>query len=92
MPARRLSDRPDILAAVLTFDRWCSEIVARADTPATTLVGADLTTPVPTCPGWDVGPPAVLGPWLSESAVEPQVEPGRVHLTRDGLPAHRAPR
>jgi len=92
---------------VLTFERYCTEIVAQADAMAGALVGADLTTPVPSCPGWDVGQlvrhlgggqrwaativrthatepppddhfrtvegggdPAVLGPWLSESARE----------------------
>jgi uncharacterized protein (TIGR03083 family) len=40
---------------VLTFDRCCAEIVAQAEALAATIAGADLTTPVPTCPGWDVG-------------------------------------
>ena len=40
---------------MLTFDRYCTEIVAQADALAATLTDADLTTPVPSCPGWDVG-------------------------------------
>jgi uncharacterized protein (TIGR03083 family) len=92
---------------VLTFDRYCAEIVAQADAMAGAMAGADLTTPVPSCPGWDVGrlvrhlgggqrwaaeivathatepppddsfrhvegggDPAVLAPWLAESARE----------------------
>ncbi|HEX2074166.1 MAG TPA: maleylpyruvate isomerase family mycothiol-dependent enzyme [Geodermatophilus sp.] len=39
----------------LTFDRHCAEIVAQADALAGTIAGADLTAPVPGCPGWDVG-------------------------------------
>ena len=92
---------------MLAFERYCAEIVAQADAMAGAVRGADLSTPVPTCPGWDVGQlvrhlgggqrwaativrtqasepppddhfrrvegggdPAVLGPWLAESARE----------------------
>jgi uncharacterized protein (TIGR03083 family) len=37
------------------FDRWCDEIVHQTDLLHATLADADLTLPVPTCPGWDLG-------------------------------------
>lgn len=37
------------------FDRYCAEIVTQTDLMRSTLQGADLTTPVPTCPGWNIG-------------------------------------
>jgi uncharacterized protein (TIGR03083 family) len=40
---------------VLSFDRYCAEIVVQTDALAATLAGADLTSPVRGCPGWDVG-------------------------------------
>jgi hypothetical protein len=36
----------------LRHDRHCAEIVAQADLVRSTVAGADLTAPVPTCPGW----------------------------------------
>ena len=39
----------------LTYDRLCAEIVTQAELLRSHLAGADLTTPVPTCPGWNVG-------------------------------------
>lgn len=38
----------------LEFDRYCTEIVAQTDAVRSILPGADLTTPVPSCPGWVV--------------------------------------
>ncbi|MGR6319760.1 maleylpyruvate isomerase family mycothiol-dependent enzyme [Micromonospora soli] len=40
---------------VLSFDRHRAEIVAQSDLLRAHLDGADLTTPVPSCPGWNVG-------------------------------------
>ncbi|MEH0844928.1 maleylpyruvate isomerase family mycothiol-dependent enzyme [Micromonospora sp. CPCC 205711] len=39
----------------MSYDRWCAEIVAQSDLLRSHLDGADLTTPVSTCPGWNVG-------------------------------------
>ena len=36
------------------FDRHCAEIVTQTSLLADHLAGADLTVPVPTCPGWNV--------------------------------------
>ena len=36
------------------FDRHCAEIVAQTALLIGHLDGADLTVPVPTCPGWNV--------------------------------------
>ena len=62
------TSRPDILGAVLTFERDRAEIVAQADTMAGALVGADLTTRVPSCPGWDVGQSSAMRPARPSSA------------------------
>jgi uncharacterized protein (TIGR03083 family) len=40
---------------VLSYDRCCAEIVAQTDLLRSALDGADLTVPVPSCPGWNVG-------------------------------------
>jgi uncharacterized protein (TIGR03083 family) len=40
---------------VLSYDRYCSEIVAQTGLLRSCLEGADLTVPVPSCPGWNVG-------------------------------------
>lgn len=40
---------------MLSHDRYCSEIVAQTDLLRSCLGDADLTVPVPTCPGWNVG-------------------------------------
>lgn len=40
---------------MLSHDRYCSEIVAQTDLLRTCIKEADLTVPVPTCPGWNVG-------------------------------------
>lgn len=39
----------------LPFDRYCAEIVAQSELIRTTIAGADLASPVPSCPGWNVG-------------------------------------
>jgi uncharacterized protein (TIGR03083 family) len=39
----------------LDFDRYCSEIVTQTDLLTRCIAGADLTVPVATCPGWNVG-------------------------------------
>ena len=91
----------------LSHERLCAEIVAQSELARKIVDGADLTTAVPSCPGWNVGQllrhlgggqrwateivrthatappddthfrdlaryanedPAVLGPWLVESA------------------------
>ncbi len=39
----------------LSYDRYCSEIVAQTELLTSALAGADVAVPVPTCPGWDVG-------------------------------------
>jgi uncharacterized protein (TIGR03083 family) len=38
----------------LTYERLCAEIVAQADMLRATTDGADLTVPVPSCPGWNL--------------------------------------
>lgn len=43
------------MAAVLSYERCCAEIVAQTDLLRAHLKGTDLTTPVPSCPGWNVG-------------------------------------
>jgi uncharacterized protein (TIGR03083 family) len=39
----------------LSYDRYCAEIAAQTDLLASAIKGADLTVPVPSCPGWNVG-------------------------------------
>jgi uncharacterized protein (TIGR03083 family) len=39
---------------MLDFDRHCTEIVTQTSLLVGHLVGADVTVPVPTCPGWNV--------------------------------------
>jgi uncharacterized protein (TIGR03083 family) len=39
----------------LSYDRHCSEIVAQTDRLRAGIEGADLTVPVPSCPGWNAG-------------------------------------
>jgi hypothetical protein len=36
----------------LRHDRYCAEIVAQAELLRSHVKGADLDTPVPSCPGW----------------------------------------
>jgi uncharacterized protein (TIGR03083 family) len=40
---------------LLSYARYCTEIVTQAELLRGCLDGADLTTPVPSCPGWNVG-------------------------------------
>lgn len=41
--------------AGLSFDRYRTEIVPQTEQLVSQVDGADLATPVPTCPGWDLG-------------------------------------
>jgi uncharacterized protein (TIGR03083 family) len=43
------------MMAVLSYDRYCREIVAQTDLLRSCIVGADMTVPVPSCPGWNAG-------------------------------------
>ncbi|MGO4757183.1 maleylpyruvate isomerase N-terminal domain-containing protein, partial [Streptomyces sp. 2MCAF27] len=40
---------------VLSHDRLCAEIAAQTDLLRPLIKDADLTAPVPSCPGWNVG-------------------------------------
>src|SRR5258708_10862472 len=40
---------------LLSFDRYCSEIVVQPDLMTSARARADVTVPVPTCPGWTIG-------------------------------------
>lgn len=42
-------------AAPMGYDRHCAEIAVQADLLRSSLGDADLTTPVPSCPGWNLG-------------------------------------
>jgi uncharacterized protein (TIGR03083 family) len=39
----------------LSYDRYCSEIVVQTDLLRACVENADLTVPVPSCPGWNAG-------------------------------------
>ncbi|MEC3979257.1 maleylpyruvate isomerase family mycothiol-dependent enzyme [Amycolatopsis sp. H20-H5] len=39
----------------MDHDRYCTEIVAQTALLRATIQGADMTVPVPSCPGWNVG-------------------------------------
>jgi uncharacterized protein (TIGR03083 family) len=41
--------------ASLTFERYCEEIVAQTDLLRAHVDGADMTAPVRSCPGWNLG-------------------------------------
>jgi uncharacterized protein (TIGR03083 family) len=40
---------------LLSYDRYCDEIVVQADLLSSCLKDADLAVPVPSCPGWSAG-------------------------------------
>src|SRR5438270_13858003 len=40
---------------VLTYDRYCAEITEQTHLLESCVKGADLTVPVPSCPGWNAG-------------------------------------
>jgi uncharacterized protein (TIGR03083 family) len=40
---------------LLSYDRYCAEITAQTDLLRSHIEGADLTVPVPSCPGWNLG-------------------------------------
>src|ERR1700722_3304632 len=39
----------------LSFDRYCAEIAAQAELLTSAVQGADIPSPVPPCPDWNVG-------------------------------------
>jgi uncharacterized protein (TIGR03083 family) len=39
----------------LNYDRYCAEIIAQTHLLESAIKGADLTAPVPSCPGWNAG-------------------------------------
>lgn len=39
----------------LSFQRYCAEIVTQTDLLRSAIRGGDMTVPVPSCPGWNVG-------------------------------------
>lgn len=39
----------------LSFERYCDEIVSQTERLTAQVRGADLTAPVPSCPGWNLG-------------------------------------
>jgi hypothetical protein len=39
------------VVTLLSFDRYCAEIVVQSDLLTSCIKGAELTTPVPSCPG-----------------------------------------
>lgn len=43
------------MMAGVDFDRYCSAIVGQTELLAAAIDGADLTTEVPSCPGWNIG-------------------------------------
>ena len=40
---------------MLSFDRYCDEIVTQTGLLTSAITGADLTVQVPSCPDWNVG-------------------------------------
>jgi uncharacterized protein (TIGR03083 family) len=40
---------------VMSYDRYCDEIAAQTGLLTSTIAGADLAMPVPSCPGWNAG-------------------------------------
>jgi hypothetical protein len=40
---------------LLSYDRYCDEIVVQADLLGSCFKDADLAAPVPSCPGWSAG-------------------------------------
>ena len=53
-PALRAGAAPSALGRRTRFDRHCAEILAQTSLLVGHLDGADVTVPVPTCPGWNV--------------------------------------
>jgi uncharacterized protein (TIGR03083 family) len=41
--------------SLLSYDRYCAEIVAQAELLTSAVRSADMTIPVPSCPDWNVG-------------------------------------
>lgn len=40
---------------LLSFERYCAEIVVQTDLLTSCIKGAELTAPVPSCPDWNLG-------------------------------------
>ena len=55
MDRPRIGVRPPTLGPLLSYDRYCAEILAQTDQLRSHIEDADLTVPVPSCPGWNVG-------------------------------------
>jgi hypothetical protein len=53
-PALRAGGAPGAPTRRTDFDRHCAEILAQTSLLVGHLDGADVTVPVPTCPGWNV--------------------------------------
>jgi len=45
----------DLGRTPLSYQRYCDEIGTQTGLARAAVAGADLTTPVPSCPGWNVG-------------------------------------
>jgi uncharacterized protein (TIGR03083 family) len=41
--------------SLLSYDRYCAEIAAQTDLLRSSIQDGDMTVPVPSCPGWNVG-------------------------------------
>lgn len=44
-----------VTSCLLSYDRYCAEILAQTDLLRSAIEGADMTVPVPSCPGWNAG-------------------------------------
>ncbi|MGH4035758.1 maleylpyruvate isomerase family mycothiol-dependent enzyme [Actinomycetota bacterium Odt1-20B] len=80
----------------LSYARQCAEIVAQAELLASRIAAADLTVPVPSCPGWNVGQLVRhLGGgqrWAEEMVRTRATEPASDAFFRDLAPyAHEDP-
>jgi uncharacterized protein (TIGR03083 family) len=51
--AQRLKEKRDVMA--LSFNRYCTQVVAETELLRSAIKGADLSTAVSSCPGWNVG-------------------------------------
>ena len=55
MDRPRIGVRQPTLGPLLSYDRYCAEILAQTDQLRSHIEDADLAVPVPSCPGWNVG-------------------------------------
>jgi uncharacterized protein (TIGR03083 family) len=80
----------------LTFDRRCVEIVAQTDMLTGYLDCADITVPVPSCPGWNVSQllrhveADTAGPPRSSRPLRPNRHPTRRRVTSPDMPTRPA--